>query len=153
MTTCKALLACFSSCRQDYSILMTAPGLTSVGKRAASQLESRIQPALRALPMVLGLSVPWIPIPDFVKPFQMMPTGLFGPAGIVNDSFPRTPVSRSFLSYLQTGSSTLFFKFQIPRGIKRVYPGVMGKLATNLGFVLFTFTAPPISSSEGMISW
>ncbi len=57
------------------------PGRTSVGRRIASQLAKRTQPALCARPMVLGMAVPWRPMPDLLMPHQMMPTGLFGPGG------------------------------------------------------------------------
>ena len=57
------------------------PGRTRKGKRMASQLENRTQPALCARPMVRGEEVPWSPMPDLLSPDQRMPTGLFGPGG------------------------------------------------------------------------
>ena len=61
----------------------------------ASQLARRMQPAERARPMVSGSEVPWRPMPERLVPFQMMPTGLLGPAGMLRAVAERFPVSRS----------------------------------------------------------
>lgn len=74
------------------------PGLAYFGTWTTSQLAILMQPDDVALPMVRGLFVPWMPMPDLVRPSQRTPTGLLGPAGMSKYSLLRTPVFRSDLS-------------------------------------------------------
>src|SRR6218665_4040562 len=67
------------------------PGRMISGRRMASQLARRRQPALRARPMVSGSEVPGMPMPERLVPHQMTPTGLLGPAGIMSALLVRLP--------------------------------------------------------------
>ena len=64
-------------------------------------------------------------------PFQMMPTGLFGPGGIFSALFDRLPVSSSDWSYRHTGSWTQFFSSHWPYLMNCGLPGVIGNEATS----------------------
>lgn len=81
-----------------YLMMTVDPGRAYLGTCTTSQLVILMHPDDVARPMVRGLLVPWMPIPDLVSPSQSTPTGLLGPAGMSRYSLLRTPVFRSDLS-------------------------------------------------------
>ncbi len=82
----------------SYLIITVDPGRAYFGTWTTSQFAILMQPDEVARPMVRGLLVPWIPMPDLVRPSQRTPTGLLGPAGMSMAFLLRTPVLRSDLS-------------------------------------------------------
>src|SRR3954453_5242785 len=63
---------------------------TILESSSTSQFVRRTQPCDAALPTCDGSGVPWMPKVSTLRSIQVEPTGLFGPALIVNFSFALT---------------------------------------------------------------